>query len=254
MAEGKPAGKSVRFASSTAYRRYQVRVAREAILPVLGRMNVSLAGRAVLDLGCGHGGMSEVLRDEGARVVGLDRDAARLSGEEGSFTAGDAEVLPFASGVFDVVIAHDVIEHMPGYEAALSEVERVLSPGGRALVTFPPFFSPFGGHQQGLGIPWRFFAYGHMLPRPLWLSMAGSPEYRRLFDGLARMTISAFERAVSRTGLDVLERLFYLVRPEVALRMGLRPLEAPLLAGLGVLREFLTGAVFYLLAKPSLAR
>jgi SAM-dependent methyltransferase len=244
-----PSRKAARFSSRQAYREYQVRVAREAILPVLGRLDLQVRDRRVLDLGCGDGGLTEVLEQEGARVIGLDRDGARLAFVESACVAGDATTMPFASSVFDVVIAHDIVEHVRPFGSVLSEIERVLAPGGRALVTFPPYFGPFGGHQQGVAGPARVLAYGHLLPRPLWLSIVGSPQYERMYGGLARLSISAFERALAGTGLRVRSRLFYLVRPEVAVRMGIRSVECPFLGAFGVLREFLSGAVFYLLEK-----
>ncbi len=249
MSDKPPSRKAARFASRRAYREYQVRVAREAILPVLGRLDLKIRDRRVLDLGCGDGGLTEILDGEGARVIGLDRDGARLAFAGSACVAGDATAMPFASSAFDVVIAHDILEHVKPFGRALAEIERVLAPGGRALITFPPYFGPFGGHQQGVAGPARLLAYGHLLPRPLWLSIVDAPQYERMYDGLARLSISAFERGLAGTGLRVRSRLFYLVRPEAAVRMGIRSVECPFLSALGLLREFLSGAVFYLLEK-----
>jgi 2-polyprenyl-6-hydroxyphenyl methylase/3-demethylubiquinone-9 3-methyltransferase len=98
-----------------------------------------LHGRLVLDAGCGGGLVARELAAAGATVVGLDRSlgslgvARRAVARRGSFrpTQGRLERLPFADGVFDVVVAADVLEHVPDLPAAVAELARVLAPGGR---------------------------------------------------------------------------------------------------------------------------
>ncbi len=126
-----------------------------------------LHGRLVLDAGCGGGLVARELAAAGATVVGLDRSLGSLgvarravarrgpgnpegrggSGDPrgvprwdgprpmGSFrpTQGRLERLPFADGVFDVVVAADVLEHVPDLPAAVAELARVLAPGGRLV-------------------------------------------------------------------------------------------------------------------------
>ena len=107
-----------------------------------------------LDVGCGMGRHSfEALR-RGARVVAADLDGAAL-GEVGAMAAAmsdegqvpfgasfdcvraDVLRLPFRDGTFDRVIASETLEHIPADSLAMSEINRVLAPGGRAVVTVP---------------------------------------------------------------------------------------------------------------------
>ncbi|MGH3395731.1 MAG: class I SAM-dependent methyltransferase [Streptosporangiaceae bacterium] len=118
-----------------------------------GRLPVG-PGTRVLDLGCGAGRLAFESLRRGAHVVALDTDLAELksvsamvaamdeAGEippEGQATCadGDATRMPFPDGSFDVVIAAEVLEHIPADQAALREISRVLAPGGVAAVTVP---------------------------------------------------------------------------------------------------------------------
>jgi ubiquinone biosynthesis O-methyltransferase len=96
-------------------------------------------GAAVLDLGCGGGFMAVALAGRGAKVTGIDPSegaiaAARRYAEENKleieYRVSGGESLPFADGVFDVVVCVDVLEHVEDLRRVLSEVARVLRPNG----------------------------------------------------------------------------------------------------------------------------
>jgi SAM-dependent methyltransferase len=108
----------------------------------------------VLDMGCGAGRHAFELYRRGAHVVAFDMDrdelaevskmfgAMALAGEvpEGASAKtvqGNALELPFPDGSFDKIIAAEVLEHIPDDMAAMTELMRVLKPGGRLAVTVP---------------------------------------------------------------------------------------------------------------------
>ena len=101
------------------------------------------AGDRALDLGCGDGGFTAVLADAGADVVGaevaqeaLERARRVHHGLRFELVAVDGP-LPFGDQAFDLVWASEVIEHVADTSRWLSEVRRVLAPGGRLLMTTP---------------------------------------------------------------------------------------------------------------------
>jgi SAM-dependent methyltransferase len=97
-------------------------------------------GRAILDVGCGTGGMSVLLKEYG-RVNGVDASelAIGFSARRRIATLERAALpwLPFAPAVFDLVTAFDVLyhRHIADDEVALAEIARVLKPGGRLIIT-----------------------------------------------------------------------------------------------------------------------
>ena len=118
-----------------------------------GRLSIQ-PGTRLLDLGCGAGRHAFEAARRGAQVVALDMDRAELQqvaaiaaamAEAGELqvpasittSVGDATRMPFPDDSFDIVIAAEVMEHIPADQVAIREVARVLRPGGVAAVTVP---------------------------------------------------------------------------------------------------------------------
>jgi ubiquinone/menaquinone biosynthesis C-methylase UbiE len=108
------------------------------------RLCVPLAGRQVLEVGCGAGALLGWLGREGATPVGLDPnvgqlDRAKPAAPGVALVAGVGEALPFASGRFDLVLFFNSLHHVPIADQwqALGEASRVLRAGGKLLVVEP---------------------------------------------------------------------------------------------------------------------
>ena len=100
------------------------------------------SGKRVLDLGCAGGFMAEALDARGARVFGLDpakdaieaaRQHAAQEGRKIDYRVGYGEDMPYEDAAFDAVVCVDVLEHVSDLDKTLSEVARVLKPGGMFL-------------------------------------------------------------------------------------------------------------------------
>ncbi|MEZ4770709.1 MAG: class I SAM-dependent methyltransferase [Caldilineales bacterium] len=111
--------------------------------------------RALVD-GCGVGLYVRALHDAGAYVWGIDieHDHVALATEvahDAGVCQGAGESLPFRDARFDLVLSHEVIEHVADDRLYASEMVRVLRPGGRAIVFCPNRLYPFETH----GHYWR---------------------------------------------------------------------------------------------------
>lgn len=114
-------------------------------LAVLERL-VPLAGRDVVDVGCGGGGLVRALAARGARVTGVEISEAQLApairddaGSGARYVVGLAQALPFAAESVDVVVFMRALHHVPPEHMleALREARRVLRPDGVVYVSEP---------------------------------------------------------------------------------------------------------------------
>ena len=112
---------------------------RQLLAGLLGKV----AGKKLLDVGCGDGAMAFELARQGATVTALDADpsmiaAARLRAENEAtcvqLIEGNAESLPFDDATFDVVVAVTVLCFVQDTEHAMMEIARVLKPEGRRFL------------------------------------------------------------------------------------------------------------------------
>ncbi len=110
-------------------------------------------GRAV-DVGAAGGGNTRVLRELGWQAAALEYGAEGADVAAGRglpVVRADAVALPFAADSLDLVVAFDVLEHLPDDIGAAREVGRVLRPGGRLLVAVPADERLWSAHDDAVG-------------------------------------------------------------------------------------------------------
>ena len=155
-------------------------------------------GDKLLDLVCGEGRHSISAFLEGdIQVVGLDLSAKDLATAKGRladfnidadkidhclFIQGSGFTLPFADHTFDQVICSEVLEHIVEYEKVLSEIKRVLKPGGVFAVSVPRYF-------------------------PEWVCLKLSDAYHEVEGGHVRIfNINTLKQQIAETSMHFIER------------------------------------------------
>ena len=171
----------------------------------------------VLENGCGVGMYVEHLSPLGGTVIGLEYDFERAAeahiNSPHVFNAA-GEHIPLPSGTFDLILSHEVIEHVQDDRSAITEMVRALKPGGRAVIFCPNRGYPFETH----GIYWKGqYHFGNKLfvnylPRSLRDKLAphvrvySKHDMQKLFEGLPvkfierTIIFGAYDNIIARFG------------------------------------------------------
>jgi SAM-dependent methyltransferase len=200
--------------SEQSYREFQAFQAG-LLIRYLEEHGVHFAGSRLLDLGSGLGGYSREFAARGARVFAVDLTPPRAQAPGLHRISGSAAAVPLSDASVDLVFCASLIEHVPRPDEILGEIERVLKPGGVAYVSFPPYYSPLGGHEYA-----PFHYLGEKIAMrlrgrrkvPDWVKslypVRGDAEsFSDLFTGwgLFRMTIRKFRRLLRASHLRRLD-------------------------------------------------
>jgi len=133
---------------------YVWRAGQERRLEMIVRAAGERLKGCILENGCGVGMYVEHLSPFGGKMIGLEYDferAAEAHINSPHIINAAGESLPLASGAFDLILSHEVIEHVQDDRAAICEMIRVLQPGGRIALFCPNRGYPFETH----GIYWN---------------------------------------------------------------------------------------------------
>jgi SAM-dependent methyltransferase len=227
-------------ANDKHYWGYQYRLGAEVLVPYLSERGVFQRGSRVAEIGCAEAGVLMAFVEAGAGdgALGTDIEQHRLA--NGRTIADAAEIpltlsphdvlfdepLPEWRNAFDLVILRDVIEHLDDTFLALKNIQKLLKPNGYLFIEFPPYNSPFGGHQHLLRNTFGKFPYAHLLPKPFFNRMTASgwhevdiSEVRRL--NTIRLSPAKFKRAATQAGYSLVHEQYFLLRPVFKMKFGL---------------------------------
>lgn len=155
------------------YWQYEYDVVAKHLLPLLNEWGFNLNGKTLLDVGCGDGGGVSAFYDAGFVCKGFDIETRRVELANAMRQGRNFEMLygniyddafPYSNEQFDLIVLHDVFEHLEKKELVLEKLKSCLKSDGRILITFPPYYSAFGAHQQLLKSKMGKFPFFHLLP------------------------------------------------------------------------------------------
>lgn len=197
---------------------YVWRAGQERRLAMVARAAGDRMQGRVLENGCGVGMYVERMLAFGGEVTGLefDYERAREAARRSPRTVNAAgERLPFGTATFDLVLSHEVLEHVEDDRLSTAEIVRVLKPGGRAVLFTPNRGYPFETH----GVYWKgTYHFGNKLfvnylPRGLRDRLAPhvrvytSRDLERLLDDLPARVVQrtvvfgAYDNIIARFGI-----------------------------------------------------
>lgn len=256
-----------RHSNREQYFKEQVYTTEKHVIPFVrdfARMDKTIS---VLEIGCGEGGNLMPFLDMGCdRVVGVDLSLDKIENGKKYFEnhpRKDKLELIAADiyntntiGKFDFIITRDVIEHIHNQDRFFEVLKNYLNPGGHFFAAFPPWYMPFGGHQQicksklASKLP-----YYHILPVWMYrgfLKMCG--ESKATIDNLLEVketgiSIDRLDRILKKTGWHTDKKVLYFINPNYEAKFKMKPRKVwGLIGAIPFFKNFFVTAGWYLIS------
>ncbi|MBT8234095.1 MAG: class I SAM-dependent methyltransferase, partial [Bacteroidia bacterium] len=141
-----------------------LRVTRDYILPFINLNYNENSKKDILDIGCAEGAVLKAFTDQNCNCVGIELSEKRIelahvfmkdeiNSNKVKFISRDIYDIDPAKDIghkFDLILLKDVIEHIFNQDKFFKHLPSFLKPNGQVFFAFPPWYMPFGGHQQVL--------------------------------------------------------------------------------------------------------
>lgn len=250
----------------------QRKVTSEYVIPFLSPYLKKNA--RILEIGCAEAGVLKAFLDKGYKGVGIELNPRRAEWActflEEDINSGCAHIVnkniydiedpeKELGSLFDLIVLKDVIEHIPDQNRFISSLYTFLKPGGLVFFAYPPWYMPFGGHQQ---------ICNHRLLRILpWIHLLPSGMYRALLsffgesEGVIRelmeikdtgVTIEKIKSMIRANSFNIISEFYWWTNPIYQYKFGIKPRRLwRLLSLLPYVRNVYTTAHYVLFRAPS---
>lgn len=246
-------------------------VTQDDIIPFLEKNIGGCRDKRVLEIGCAEAGVLKAFIEKGNIGVGVELvesryDAAKVflqkELEEKTFSIINKNIYDIQEPVaefgelFDIIILKDVIEHIPDQPKFINQLKLFVKPDGVIFFAYPPWWMPFGGHQQLCiskflaKLPWY-----HLFPTFIYKFILKSfGESQATIEGLldiksTGIIIETLHSILKKENFQVVAEQFWFINPIYKFKFGLKSrLVHPLLASIPYLRNFYT-TTHYVLFK-----
>lgn len=243
----------------------QVMNAEKYVIPFIEEKFPVRPGMRVLEIGCGEGGVLKAFVNKGCEGLGVELDTPRIddalkflpddvAAGKIRFVAKDIYLVDIEkdfSGRFDIIVLKDVIEHIHDQPKLIGWMKNFLNPGGIVFFGFPPWYMPFGGHQQMCRSKLSKLPYIHLLPRGIYrwiLKKKKEPVDALMEIRDTGISIERFEKICKKEGYVFLHKRHYLLNPIYEWKFGWKPRkQAGLIKAIPFFRNFLTTCVYYII-------
>ncbi len=255
-----------RHTDKQLYFNEQVFTTEKYVIPFLRETMAIEKGTSVLEIGCGEGGNLKPFLDLGCNVTGIDISASKIDNaiaffhdhpdsHKAVFIAKDIYLAENdLKDKYDVIIMRDVIEHIHDQDRFMGYVKRFMKPGTLFFLAFPPWYNPFGGHQQvAKNRLLSKLPYFHLLPKGLYrfVLKAGGESKEKIEAFLeikeTGISIERFEMILRKHRYLVVSKRAYFINPNYEVKFGLKPRkQMELITSIPFFRNFLVTACYYL--------
>jgi SAM-dependent methyltransferase len=257
-----------RFEDPFLYAQYELELTEKYMIPRFKKAKIDLKGKKLLDIGCGWGGSTVAFQKRGCICEGFDLSNHQLNiakkfdkNNNINFFIDDICNPKKVKGKFDIILLRDVMEYVKQPLKVLINAKALLKDNGILYITFPPWYSPYGGNQHHPKSITKFMPYVHLLPKTIFFSLLRTKkglmfkdqdfleEIKRIRD--CKISISKFESLVKKSRLKIKEKKLFISRPAFKIRMGLPIINSGILGKIPLLNELITTGAEYFLKNDS---
>lgn len=257
-----------RHADRLQYFKEQSYTTKQFVIPYIESIKSISATSKILEIGCGEGGNMIPFIELGCKITGVDINSSQIENakvylkEVTSTNTYDLiakdiyKVTVEDIGTFDLIFLRDVIEHIPNQERFMAHVKQFLQPDGVIFFGFPPWYMPFGGHQQIVPGFISKLPYIHLLPNFIYkflLKLSGFAQsgISELLDiKKTGISIERFRKIVKQNGFTICKETLYLINPNYEIKFKLKTKEQyQLISRIPFVRNFLTTCCYTIISK-----
>lgn len=253
------------------YFQHQMLTTEKYIIPFIEQSRNIQSTWHILEIGCAEAGVLKAFAKRGIHCTGVDLVEAKLNIAHrmvaDELNSGQIELvnkniyeeefkLRFKSR-FDLIVLKDVIEHIVDQQNLMSYLHTFLKAEGIIFFAFPPWWMPFGGHQQMCKSFLSKIPYFHLLPMSIYRGILRLfRETPAVINGLTAnkqtgINIEQFENILKTTGYQIMAKRYFLFNPIYEYKFNLTPKEQfTFISYLPYFRNFFTTGVYYLVEVP----
>ena len=243
-------------------------VTKEYVMPYLSQIVDFTKPLKVLEVGCGEAGVLAAFIEGGHHGTGIELSTQRAKVASQNLAVaidqGQCEIInediynidyTDPKMKFDLIVLKDVIEHIPHQEKFIPTLKHFLNGDGIIFFGYPPWWMPFGGHQQICKnrflsiLPWY-----HLLPKPIYKSILKLfKEPKSVIDELMSIkytgiTIERMYSILSKNHFSIIKEDLWFINPIYVKKFGLNPIKQKL--NIPYIRNFISTA-HYIIFKNS---
>ncbi|VAX15450.1 3-demethylubiquinone-9 3-methyltransferase [hydrothermal vent metagenome] len=244
----------------------QVYTTEKYVIPFISDVIAIDPSLSVLEIGCGEGGNLKPFLDIGCKTTGVDLSEKKIENGKRFFSdhPNKDNLTLIAEDIYrsksleqyDLIIMRDVIEHIHDQEKFMSYVKKYLKPGAKFFLAFPPWYNPFGGHQQICKNKiLSVMPYYHILPRSIYSGILKSfNEEQERIEGLLEIketgiTIERFQKILADNNYKIDKKTFYFINPNYEIKFGVKPRkQLGLISSIPGFRNFVTTSCYYIVS------
>lgn len=260
-----------RHTNKKVYFEEQAYTTREYVIPFVEKFMALTPSIKILEIGCGEGGNLVPFLDKNCQVTGIDISVSKINNAREFLqdhpNAGHLKLV--AKDIYlaeanldqgyDFIFMRDVIEHIHDQDKFMGYVKRFLKSDGLFFLAFPPWYNPFGGHQQICRNKiLSKLPYYHLLPPALYmlvLKLGGEDQSKieALLEIKATgISIERFRKIIRKYQYHIINETFYLINPNYQVKFGLKPRkQSGFVAAIPFIRNLFTTSVYILIRQGS---